>query len=163
MKPIEAKFVRIGRLDSHNFQETWAGNDTSSYHKAPARRGFYACPLQLQESFLTGNLPETQPDLFPKDKTFEKVEGAMKRNRHVFTLKDSDLIWHHLDRSKGILQRKHTWVLTSVHDWKAGVYKQIGILTKGHVQYLDDTYIVDSLAAFDKDDFEVFIPKETKV
>jgi hypothetical protein len=202
------RFIRFGKLDSFQIQNVHAvsGKETSSYHIAPEKRGFYAMPLKYQEMFLIGSLEDTQKDVFPKNKNFklpddpndmslydpswdadtckavrqdriaackaywnaeierEKKINYIKHNliRHSFTLKDSDLIWHHLHFYNAvpineIERRVGDWVLTSVGTFKRAIGKAIAKTAKEWEMHRGNV----NVAKLDKDAFEVFIPAGT--
>ena len=142
-----------------------------TYHTAPTSRGFYAMPYGYEESFLVGSLNATQPDLFPtdyakdiydenpfykEDCTEEKMEKYAKKlrraekdiyskNRKIFTLKDSDLIWHHLDDKtplNEIEKRSGAWIQTSVKTF----FKALKRSLKNHEGF-----------SYSRDHLEVFV------
>jgi len=175
------RFVRFGKLDSFQIQKVHAvsGKETSSIHTAPEKRGFYAMPLKYQEMFLIGNLEKTQKDVFPKNKiqkdagglpdegvlaSYEKRVNYIKHNliRHSFTLKDSDLIWHHLHFYNAvpineIERRVGDWVLTSVGAFKKAIGKAIAKTAKDCGMHRGNV----NARKLDRDAFEVFIPTGT--
>jgi hypothetical protein len=173
-KEISNTFVRFGSLDRYNYQAT-THKDKDSFHAAPAKRGFYAMPFKYQERFLIGSLATTQPQLFPKsvtedpppglsveegDKWWKKYNSerkkAFERNRHEFTLKDDDVIWHHftdhVDPGEE-MKRTEYWVLTTVKSWKKALKREVATesayVSKGKRR---------SMTMIDKDSFEVFVP-----
>jgi hypothetical protein len=186
-KLIQAKFIRIGNIDSYKLQKRWEGStpkDKMTTHVAPAKRGFYASPLQFQEPFLLSSLENSQPELFKKqpikphedasEEEWKQYWDAMEpldairkdvinRNKKVFTLKDSDIIWHHLNdylKRVDIIKQNNDWCLTTIKDWK----KAVGRCLETDIHYYGkDPYSKLTAHNFTKDHYEIFVPKETHV
>lgn len=87
-----------------------------------------------------------------------------KKNRKVFTLKDTDKIWHHLVsdiKKEEIEKRSGAWVYSTVKAWKSAFIKSMKIL-RGyqHSEWANDGkpyYDKTSKSSFSKDHLEVFV------
>jgi len=168
------------------------GNASSeiTFHTAPTGRGFYAMPYKYEESFLIGSLDKTQPDLFPPiecDEEFKNVtynpwrednseyeracasqkakeKKIYSKNRKIFTLKNTDLIWHHLaiyTPNNEIEKRSGDWVLTTVKAYNKAVKKYFKYL-RGFRETWDGNndvmkYYKSSITNSDFDCLEIFI------
>ena len=161
---IDNIFVRYGRL--HLTKQQGFGKET--FHSPPTKRGFYAMPIRFQEMFLIGSLEKTQPDVLnlPKniigEKYYEIKNKRLKKIYHKFTVKNNDVIWHHLDsNNKHILDRNGSWVKTFVYNWKKCLYKEILKLRNEGFEYKDKLDEIPKKSYYSKDHFEVFF--DTKV
>jgi hypothetical protein len=94
---------------------------------------------------------------YPKEYTEEMEEARKKYNQRMrdirkeFTLKDEDIIWHHLENmlpNNEIIQRHGSWVSSRVKEYKKAFKKEIARL-KYNKKFTPFGY--------SKDHFEVFI------
>ncbi|MDI3320784.1 hypothetical protein [Pinibacter soli] len=141
-------FVRFGSLNLNKQQ----GFGERGFHKPPAPRGFYAFPYTVQEFFLIGSLPKTQPHQFPKTKLpaydetlpaeeLEKIKEdidafdwdgyyvkvhKVKQNIRKEFRKTSGCLWHHLGdhvENHEVIARNGSWVKTSLMTWQKAFKK----------------------------------------
>lgn len=95
-------FTRWGGLDCQK-QKKEISDNTNWFHYPPADKGFYAFPRGSEYEYLAAHRIE--------DHHFK---------RHFLVHKTS-LIWHHLGhklKPHQILNRKGSWVLSHISDWK---------------------------------------------
>lgn len=152
MKSNDLKtFVRFGILKP----VLQKGYGKDSFHSPPAKYGFYAFSLPLQEFYLIGSLYKTQPQLFPKDYGGSFHASKLQSIRKSFK-KSKGEVWSHLGnymKNSNVIARHNSWVKSDLHSWRKAIKKAI-------TNYLGE-YPTNTVAMthFSKDYFEVFFEK----
>lgn len=148
-------FVRYGGVNRKTQKGYNPHNGT--FHTPPATKGIYAFPLKAQELFLIGG-------------RFDGVDfEEKKKQKKVFKVAPSTLIWHHLSshcKPSTIIDRKHSWVKTTVGDWyKAYKKESLNNRYGGNEPYCKTNNINEPVRSglsgiFSKDHYEVFFEEK---
>ena len=176
-------FVRFGSLGpvkqkGHTAEQAY--NDDHSFHAPPTNYGFYAMPYTLQERFIVGCLPNTQPKLFPVpdpekfrgadgeidwDKYNQKELEILNAHYHKFDIKPEEEFWHHLGKHvkrPDILAEYGSWVKTTFKVWVKALQKEIANNRMASTIHATpgDMSSVKKRGFYSKDHYEVFFDKK---
>lgn len=178
---MKHKFVRYGRLKSVRQK----GFKATGFHSPPARYGFYSFPFGFEESFLVSGLAYQKKVGLPMvtkheiSRWFNRTTGEMEIHeydwevrdiwsvKHTFEVKNSDLIWHHLEaftRDKTtILAKSKDWVQTTVEVWKKAFNRCIN---KQRMEFAAEWKMchleLRTEGCYSRDHFEVFFDLKVK-
>lgn len=163
-------FVRFGGVNLKT-QKGYEATPTT-FHKPPAKRGFYAMPKIAQEYFLLGAINEYQPGTVAKIKDGEDYDIWDKKRKKSMSLrrkefkKTKGFIWHHLGEycdNNEIILRHGSWVKTTIKHWVVA-FKRMSInLRYGESWNFSVKSINDAkgiIGFYSKDHCEVFFDEK---